>query len=62
MGTHWGLERNIEGTCWEQKKYEKNPPLSPTQNLNEKKSRHLECLPIGCMYFWLLLVTIFGLG
>jgi hypothetical protein len=42
----------------------KNPSLTPTQDLNDKKSRHLECfsLPIGGMYFWLLLVTIFGLG
>jgi len=41
LRTHWALERNIEGT----KKNEKNPPPTPsTQNLKEKKSRHLECM------------------
>jgi len=65
MGTHWGLEGNIEGTCWEQRKNEKNPPLTHIQNLNEKNQGTLSAcfsLRIGCMYSWLLLVTIFGLG
>jgi hypothetical protein len=65
MSTHWGLEGNIEGTCWEQRKNENNPPLSPAQNLNEKNQGTLSAcfsLPIACMYFLLLLVTIFGLG
>jgi hypothetical protein len=29
MGTQWELERNIEATCWEQRKNEKNPPPKP---------------------------------
>jgi hypothetical protein len=45
---------NLMGTCWEQRKKEKN-------------LRHFECmlrLPIGCMKFIFpkLFVTIFGLG
>jgi hypothetical protein len=41
LGTHWELE----GTCWEQRKSEKNPPPTlATQNLKEKKSRHFECV------------------
>jgi hypothetical protein len=40
-------------------------PLTPTQNLKEKESRHFECmlsLPIGCMKFLFpeLFITIFG--
>jgi hypothetical protein len=55
-------------THWEQNKNEKNPPpLPPTQNLKEKKSRHfvgMLSLPIGCMKFLIpkLFVTIFGPG
>jgi hypothetical protein len=58
MGTHWELEGNIEGTCWEQRKNENNPPLSPAQNLNEKKSRHLECMlqPTDCLHVFLVAV------
>jgi hypothetical protein len=38
LRTHGELERNIEGTCQEQRKNEKNPPpTSTTQNLKEKK-------------------------
>jgi hypothetical protein len=61
MGTHWELEGNIERTCWEQRKNEKNPrPPSPSTppllppNLIEKESRYFEwmmSLPIGCMKF-----------
>jgi hypothetical protein len=25
-GTHWEPDRNLKGTCWEQRKIEKNPP------------------------------------
>jgi hypothetical protein len=42
MGTHRKIEGNIEGTSWEQRKNGKTPPC--TQNLKEKKSRHLECM------------------
>jgi len=41
LGTLWELDGNIEGTCWKQRKNEIPPP---TQNLKEKKSRHLECM------------------
>ncbi len=55
VGTWWELIGNVKGTCWEQRKNEKNPappppPASP--NLKEKQSRHFECmlsLPIHCM-------------
>jgi hypothetical protein len=66
MGTHWELESNIDATCWEQSKNEKNPP--PNSKLKRKKSRHLECMlqPTHWlhMYIWFpkMLVTIFGLG
>jgi hypothetical protein len=49
MRTHWELK----GTCWEQRKNEKNPP--PQRKLKKIKSRHFEymlSLPIGCMKFW----------
>ncbi len=69
LRTWWEPIENLRrGTCWEQRKNEKNPPLPPkTQNLKENKPRHLECmlsLPIGCMKFLFpkLFVTIFGLG
>jgi len=39
-GTHWELKEHIGNKG----KMKKNPPLTPTQNLNEKKSRHLECM------------------
>jgi len=29
IGTHWELENNIEGTCWEQKKNDKKSSLPP---------------------------------
>jgi hypothetical protein len=58
MGTHWGLEGNIEGTCWEQRKNETNPPLTPTQNLNEKKSRHLECMVQPTHWLHVFLVAV----
>jgi len=70
-GTNWKPDGNLKGTCWEQRKKEKNPSptpfAAPTQNLKEKKSRHFECmlsLPIGCIKFLFpkLFVTIFGLG
>jgi len=52
MRTHWELE----GTCWEQRKNEKNPPPTlATQNLKEKNPGTLNAccsLPIGHMYFW----------
>jgi hypothetical protein len=66
--THWEPIENLKGTCWEQRKNEKNsPPFPPPQNLKEKKLRHFECMlniPIGCMKFLFpkLFVTIFGLG
>jgi hypothetical protein len=45
----------LEGTCWEQRKNEKNPTPSPTQNLKEKKYQGTlsACfsLPIGCTIF-----------
>jgi hypothetical protein len=49
-GTHWepiehlmGDLLRIEGTCWDQRKNEKNPhPTLPTQNL--KESRQFECM------------------
>jgi hypothetical protein len=57
LGTWWESIANLKGTCWEQRKNEKNPlppPYLPlSQNLKEKiNSRHVECmlsLPIGCM-------------
>jgi len=64
LGEHIG---NLMGIHWEQRTNETNPPPTPkTQNLNEKKSRHFECmlsLPIGCMKFLFqkVMVTIFGL-
>jgi hypothetical protein len=49
------------------KENEKKSFPPPTQNLNEKKSRHFECmlsLPTDCTKFLFpkLFVTIFGLG
>jgi len=65
-GTHWEPIENLKGTCWEQRKNEKNH-LPPPPNLKEKKSRHFECMlsiTIGCMKFLFskLSITIFGLG
>jgi len=39
MGTHWEFEKNIQGTCLEQKKNEKNP-LSHPQIQKKIKSSH----------------------
>jgi hypothetical protein len=63
LGEHIG---NLKGTYCEQRKMKKILP-PPTQNLNEKKSRHFECMlssPIDCMKFLFpkLFITIFGLG
>jgi hypothetical protein len=41
LGTHWALERNIEGTKENGKKSSPHP-LHP--KLKTKKSRHLECM------------------
>jgi len=66
MGTHWELEGNMLRT---KEKWKKILPSTPpkTQNLKEKKSRHVECmlsLAIGCMKFLFpkLFITIFDLG
>jgi hypothetical protein len=43
----------LKGTCWEQRKNEKNPS-SPHPKLKNEKFRHFECmlsLPIGWMKF-----------
>jgi hypothetical protein len=57
MGTHWELEGNLEGTCWDQRKMEKilPPPTSPTQNLKEKKIKapwvHASAYPLAACIF-----------
>jgi hypothetical protein len=52
MGTHWELD----GTCWEQRKNEKNPPLTlATQNLKEKNIQalwmHASAYPLATCIF-----------
>jgi len=44
------------GTCWEQRKNEKNPPPNPThpklkRKINKGTLSACFSLPIGCMYF-----------
>ncbi len=36
-GTYWEFERNIKGTCWEQRKNEKQFSPHPHQKLRRKK-------------------------
>jgi hypothetical protein len=40
------------------KENEKNPPLAPTQNLKEKKSRHLECMLQPTHWLHVFLVAV----
>jgi hypothetical protein len=55
-GTYWEFNNPL-GTWREQRKNEKNPPPTPsTQNLKEKKWRHLECMPTyplaACIFYF----------
>jgi hypothetical protein len=50
MGTHWEFERNIKGTCWKQRKNEKNPP-TPSKEKTRANNECMLSLPIGCMKF-----------
>jgi hypothetical protein len=50
------LIEKLKGTCWEQRKNEKNPPPQPRHPKLKRvlRSRHFECilsLSIGCMKF-----------
>jgi len=66
LGTRWELEGNIEESCWEQRKNDRNPPPNfppppnPSQNLKEKKVRHLECMlqPTNWLHVFLVSETV----